>query len=128
MEERQKIRGFKDLLVWQRAVALAVKIYEVTKTFPREEQYGLTSQIRRAAVSIPSDIAEGHVRGTRAAFASHIDIALGSAAELETQLTITLKIGCMKPADHNEIIAELTEITRMLYGLLKKVQPNRRAH
>ncbi|KAF0108859.1 MAG: S23 ribosomal protein [Anaerolineaceae bacterium] len=128
MEDQQKIRGFKDLIVWQRSVALAVKIYQITRTFPREEIYGLTSQIRRAAISIPSNIAEGHGRGSQSAFASHLDIALGSAAELETQLEIALKIGYLSQENHVSLLAELTEITRMLYGLLNKVQPNRHAH
>jgi len=69
-----------------------VTIYKITSAFPREEIYGLTSQIRRAAVSIPSNIAEGQARSSDAVFANHIDIAIGSSAELETQLTIALKI------------------------------------
>jgi 23S rRNA-intervening sequence protein len=63
MEERPKIRGFKDLIVWQKSVMLAVKVYQISKSFPHEEIYGLTSQIRRAVISIPSNIAEGHVKG-----------------------------------------------------------------
>lgn len=82
MEEQKKIRGFKDLIVWQRSVALAVEIYKITKEFPREEMYGLISQLRRAAVSIPSDLAEGHARNTKSQFANFIDIALGSAAAM----------------------------------------------
>jgi len=128
MEERRKIRGFKDLVVWQRSVALAVKIYQITKNFPREEIYGLTSQIRRAAVSIPSNIAEGHGKGSRPSFASHTDIALGSAAELETQLEISLKIGYLSQSESDSLLIELTEIVRILYGLLNKVQPDRHAH
>ena len=127
MEEQRKIRGFKDLIVWQRSVALAVRIYHVTKKFPREETYGLTSQIRRAAVSIPSNIAEGHGKGSRPSFASYIDIALGSAAELETQLEISLKIGYLSQSESDSLFIELTEIIRMLYGLLNKVQPGRHA-
>jgi four helix bundle protein len=128
MEERKKIRGFKDLIVWQRSLALAVEIYKVTKEFPREETHGLTSQIRRAAVSIPSNIAEGHARNTKSQFANFIDIAPGSAAELETQLTIPLQINYLKQADYDKLVKELTEITRMLYGLLNRVQPDRHIH
>lgn len=128
MEEQKKIRGFKDLIVWQRSVALAVEIYRITKEFPREEIYGITSQIRRASVSIPSNLAEGHARNTKLQFASFIDIALGSAAELETQLTISLQIGYLKQADYDKLVSELTEITRMLYGLLNRVQPDRHLH
>ena len=128
MEEHHKVRGFKDLIVWQRSVALAVEIYKITKEFPREEIYGLTSQIRRAAVSIPSNLAEGHARNTKSQFANFIDIALGSAAELETQLAISLQTGYLKQNDYDKLVNELTEITRMLYGLLNRVQPDRHAH
>jgi len=128
MEEQQKIRGIKDLIVWQKSVALAVKIYQVTKKYPREEIYGLTSQIRRAAISIPSNIAEGHGKRSRLSFASHIDIALGSAAELETQLEISIKIGFLSQSDSDSLLAELNEIVKMLYGLLNKVQPDRHTH
>ncbi|PIW17620.1 MAG: hypothetical protein COW33_06475 [Anaerolineae bacterium CG17_big_fil_post_rev_8_21_14_2_50_57_27] len=123
MEEKQKIRSFHDLIVWQRAVDFTVKIYTVTKNFPREEMYGLTSQIRRASVSIPSNIAEGQARNTKPAFANHLDIALGSAAELETQLTIALKIGYLQQSEYENLTTNLVEITRMLYGLLNKVRP-----
>ena len=123
MEEKQKIRSFHDLIVWQRAVDFTVKIYTVTKNFPREEMYGLTSQIRRASVSIPSNIAEGQAHNTKPAFANHLDIALGSAAELETQLTIALKIGYLQQSEYENLTTNLVEITRMLYGLLNKVRP-----
>jgi four helix bundle protein len=105
---------------------LAVRVYRVTEAFPPKERYDLTSQIRRAAVSIPSNIAEGQARGTDPAFANHLDIALGSAAELETQLTIALKIGYIQDEPYNALVTELGEITRMIYGLLKKVRPPRR--
>lgn len=121
-----KVRNFRDLLVWQRALELAVRVYRVTGSFPGGEQYGLTSQICRAAVSIPSNIAEGQARGTDPAFANHLDIALGSAAELETQLRIAMKIGYLDPQTHDALLAELGEITRMMYGLRKRVRPPRR--
>jgi four helix bundle protein len=116
------IRSYKDLIVWQRAVDFSVKVYRVTKKFPREELYGLTSQIRRSAVSIPSNIAEGQVRSSDAAFANHLEIALGSAAELETQLTIALKVTYLQPLEYENTVSELTEIVRMLYGLLSKLR------
>ncbi len=128
MDEHPKIRGFKDLIVWQRSVALTIKIYEATKKFPREEIYGLTSQIRRVASSIPSNIAEGHGRGSKSAFVSHLDIAIGSAVELETQFEIAAKLGYLSQENYAPLITELTEIIRMLYGLLNKVQPDRHAH
>ena len=122
MTENQKIRSFHDLIVWQKSVDFSVKIYEITRTFPREERFGLTSQIQRAAVSIPSNIAEGQARNAQRAFANHLNIALGSAAEVETQLTIALRIGYIPQAKHEELIARLTEITKMLYGLLRSLR------
>ncbi len=121
-KQMELIRSFRDLIVWQRSVDLVVKIYEFTRDFPPEERFGLTSQIRRAAVSIPSNIAEGQVRNTKAVFANHIDIALGSAAELETQRTIALKIEYITQNDFDGFVSELTEITRMLYGLLRRLR------
>jgi four helix bundle protein len=120
----KKITSFKDLVIWQRS-ELVVQIYQSPQTFPREEIYGITSQIRRAAVSIPSNIAEGQSRGSDAAFAHHLDIAIGSTVELETQLSIALKIKYLQPADHDELVAELTEITHMLYGLRSKMKRSR---
>ena len=80
-----RVRSYRDLRVWRRAKAFAVEIYRVTEAFPRKEQYGLTDQIRRAAVSIRSNIAEGHIRRSDRMFANYLDTALGSAAELDTQ-------------------------------------------
>lgn len=92
MNKKPKVRNFRDLIVWQRSVQLSVQVYKDTKRFPKDELYGLISQIRRSTVSIPSNIAEGQARGTDAAFANHVNIALGSVAELETQLTIALQV------------------------------------
>lgn len=112
-------KGFKDLIVWQRAVKFAVDIYKTTNSFPREELYGITSQIRRAAISIPSNVAEGQARNSPRSFGNHLNIALGSSAELETQLIVANQIGHLQKADLEKLSAELTEIVRMLYGLLK---------
>lgn len=122
MAENQKIRSFHDLIVWQKSLDFSIKIYEITKSFPKEERYGLTSQIQRAAVSIPSNIAEGQARNTKGAFANHLNIALGSAAEVETQLTIALKIGYLPEDAHKKLVIALTEITKMLYGLLRSLR------
>ncbi len=115
----EKAKSYKDLVVWQRAVSLVVDIYKVSSQFPREEVYGLTSQIRRASVSIPSNIAEGQGRNSPRAFANHLNIALGSAAELETQLIVSSEVGYLSQATLVELIDELTEIIRMIYGLLR---------
>ncbi len=111
-------KGYRDLIVWQRAVKFVVEIYRATAKFPREEMYGITSQIRRSAVSIPSNIAEGQARNSPRAFASHLNIALDSSAELETQLTIANRIGYLFQADLERLTTELTEIVKMLHGLL----------
>ena len=84
----EKINSYRDLIVWEKAINLTVEIYKITENFPKEEIYGLTSQMRRSAVSIPSNIAEGRNRGTRKDFCNFLRIALGSCAELSTQIEI----------------------------------------
>ena len=103
-------------------MALVVRIYESTQKFPREEIYGLTSQICRSAVSTPSNIAEGQGRRSDPAFAHHLDIALGSAAELETQLMIALEINYILSSDFDLLISELSEVVRMIYGLRSRLK------
>ncbi len=120
-----KIKNYRDLEVWQRAKVFAVEIYRITETFPHREQYSLTDQIRRAAVSIPSNIAEGHIKRSDRVFANHLDMALGSAAELSTQLEIALDVGYLRPGDYQTLQAELEEITKMLFGLLATVTGKR---
>ena len=117
-----KVRSYHDLQVWQRSVRLAVEVCRVTQGFPRHEMYGgLTGQIRNSAVSIPSNIAEGHIRHSKRVFANHLDVALGSAAELGTQLLIAREIGYLSPEDHRRLTDELTEITKMLHSLHRVV-------
>lgn len=106
----------KKLRVWQKSVEFTTEIYRVTHQFPVSEQYGLTSQMRRAAVSIPSNLAEGAARGTNE-FAQFIRIAIGSASELDTQLEIALRLQYLSLQDHQRLDAELTQIDRMLIGL-----------
>jgi len=121
----QKLRGYQDLYVWQRAVAHTVDIYKATRSFPRQEMFGgLTDQIRRAAVSIASNIAEGHMRHSDKAFANHLDIALGSAAELDTQLFIATKVGYLSKKSYAEMNGELIEIIKMLHALYRTVHRN----
>ena len=87
-EEKHKIRTFRDLLIWQKSIKLATRIYEVTRSFPKEEAFGLTSQMRRCSVSIPSNIAEGHGRNSTGDYLCFLQIATGSLCELQTQLVI----------------------------------------
>ena len=114
--------NFKDLIVWQRSMAFVVHIYQCTQSFPPEEIYGLTSQIRRAAVSIPSNIAEGQSRRSDPTFAHHLDIAFGSAAELETQLVIANEINYLTSIDYEPLVSELSAIVKMLHGLRSKLK------
>ncbi len=116
-----RVRSYRDLQVWQRSKALAVEIYRITAGFPQRDQYGLADQMRRAAVSIPSNIAEGHIRRSSRVFARHIDIALGSAAELSTQIEIARDVGYIPEQTHQTLQHELEEIVKMLFGLLATV-------
>jgi four helix bundle protein len=112
------LRTHKDLAVWQKAVDLVTDVYAITKEFPRDELYGLASQIRRASVSIPSNIAEGAARQTKKEFQQFIYIALGSLAELETQLIIAVRLSYCEKKQADVILLKLDEIRRMLSGLL----------
>ena len=87
------VRTYRDLEIWQEGVRFTLAVYKVTANFPKQEQFGLTSQLQRAAVSIPSNIAEGHVQASDAVFARHLQIAIGSAAEIDTQLLIAQQLG-----------------------------------
>src|ERR1035437_1733915 len=100
--------SYKDLKVWEKAISLTVEIYKITEDFPREEIYGLTSQMRRATVSIPSNIAEGRNRGTRKDFCNFLRIALGSCAELSTQIEIAKKLSKTSNFNYNNAESILT--------------------
>ena len=117
----ENIKSYKDLIVWQKSLKLAVKVYDLTDKFPREELYGLTSQMRRAAVSVPSNIAEGRGRGTKKDFVQFLRIAFGSISELQTQV----EIAKFRPATINFNYAEInslsTEIAKMLNSLISKL-------
>lgn len=110
--------SFRDLTVWQRSMQLTVAIYRLTREFPREEIYGLTSQIRRAAVSLPSNIAEGHGRLNKAEFRQFLGIARASNFELQTQLEIARAIGIGNPKLLNEAEGLSHEVGKMLYAIL----------
>ncbi|HSW48154.1 MAG TPA: four helix bundle protein [Candidatus Saccharimonadales bacterium] len=114
----KNITSFKDLTVWQKSMDLTEDIYRLTNRFPKDEIYGLTSQIRRCSVSIPSNIAEGFLRGHTAEYRQFLRIAYGSGAELETQLLIALRIGHIKKEQFEKINELLIEIMKMLNKLL----------
>lgn len=111
------MRSYRELIVWQRSMQLTREIYSLTAEFPREERFGLVSQMRRAAVSIPSNIAEGYVRKNRKEYIPFLSIAFGSAAELETQLLIAEMLGYSSKAKVQKAKSLLSEVLRMLNAL-----------
>ena len=119
-------RTHKDLEVWKEAVGLSVTCYEVTRRFPREEQFGLASQMRRAAISIASNIAEGAARASSKEFTQFLHISLGSASELDTQIEIAKRIGLGNLSDLEKLQSQANTVSRMLQGLVRSVR-NRKA-
>lgn len=115
------IKSHKDLLVWQKSFALVVLIYKSTEAFPREEVYGLTSQIRRSAVSIPSNIAEGYNHGYKQEYIQFLRIAFASGAELETQLLLAKELKFLPEQEYVPLNEQLGEVLRMLNGLIGKL-------
>jgi four helix bundle protein len=112
----------KELKIWQKSVELSIAIYKVIKHFPKEETYGLTSQIRRAAVSIPSNIAEGAGRDSQKEFVHFLSIANGSAYELQTQLLIAHRLNFIEADTLKALLNELDEIQKMIYTFQKHLQ------
>jgi len=115
------MRNYKDLFVWQKSMALVTEVYSITRLFPKEELYGLASQIRRSAVSIPSNIAEGYGRYSTNDYTRFLQIAIGSLYELQTQLEICLNLGYLSKDTFEKIYEQSREIERMLSSLIKKV-------
>ncbi|NOR75274.1 MAG: four helix bundle protein [Draconibacterium sp.] len=115
------MNNFRELNVWKKAMQLVAQIYKSTKHFPKEEQFGLTNQIRRCAVSIPSNIAEGAGRGSSKDFSRFLSISLGSSFELETQLIISKELNFITNESFNSIEKELIEIQKMIRGLQKSL-------
>jgi four helix bundle protein len=113
---------YKKLAVWGKSYQLTLKIYDVTRNFPREEAFGLTSQLRRAAYSIPANIAEGSGRGTDKELAHFLQIALGSANELEFHLSLTHDLHYLETTVHKELETAVLEIQRMIAGLIQHLK------
>lgn len=116
-----EIRSHEDLLVWQKAMDLTVAIYAAARPFPREETYGLRSQITRAAVSVPANIAEGHARGTRKDFSNFLAIAKGSLMELHTHTILAHRLNFITPEVSADLLKRIDEVSRMLAGLRKSL-------
>ncbi len=114
------MRPFRDLVVWQDSHALALRIYRATRTFPRDELYGLTSQMRRAASSVPSNIVEGSAR-TDGEFRHSLQISLGSATELEYQLLLAKDLGYLRDEEYAELDGQLASIKKMLVTFMRRI-------
>lgn len=117
-----KITSYKDLLVWQKLFELAIELYEKSKMFPKEELYGITSQLRRAAFSIPSNIAEGYCRKSSGSYIQFLEIAFASGAELETWLLAVLRLHMINEREHAPLSTRLNEIMAMLNSLIGKLE------
>ena len=111
------VQHYRELIVWQKAMNLVESVYRVTKGFPNTEIYGLTSQVRRAAVSIPSNIAEGQGRNTTRDFLHFLSVAQGSLMEVETQTTIAKRLGYVKEQSERDLLESTAEVGRLLNGL-----------
>ena len=118
------MNSYKELIVWQKSFSLVREIYILTEKFPKSEIYGLYSQMRRSAVSIPSNIAEGYCRGSRKEFSQFLNIAFASGAELETQIMLAKSLKFVKDEDAEKAEALLSEAMKMLNVLMKKLRNN----
>jgi four helix bundle protein len=119
------VKDFHELKVWQKAHQLTLAVYQITATFPREELYGLTSQLRRCSSSIPANLAEGCGRSGDAELARFCSIAMGSASELQYHLLLAKDLKLIKPKDHVELSERAIELKRMLTALLQKLNADR---
>jgi four helix bundle protein len=115
------VKNYKDLIAWQKAVELATAVYEATRALPAEERYGLTAQMRRAAVSIPANIAEGEGRGGSREFIHFLRIAHGSVRELETHVVIAEKLGYLTAAVAQDLAASTSEVGTIIMGLIRSL-------
>jgi four helix bundle protein len=116
------ISSYKDLAVWQRAIALSVLVYKLTRKFPREEQYGLTSQVRRSSVSIAANIAEGHGREQTKVFVQFLRVAQGSLKETETHVVIAREVELLDPVDAEHVLRDGDELGRMIRALIRSLE------
>ena len=117
------IKSFRNLQVWQKGVQLASLVYQTSRALPKDEQFGLISQMRRAAVSVPSNIAEGYGRRSRADYVRFLNMAMGSLFELQTQTEIAASLGYFNDAESEPLFTDAREIERMLSALIRKLSP-----
>jgi len=118
----QQIKTYRDLVVWQKSMALVTDVYKTTKSFPKDETYGIVSQMRRCAVSIPSNIAEGYGRNSSSDYVRFLRMAMGSLYELQTQFDIPLNLGYVTKNYHGELFESSREVERMLSSLMRKLE------
>ena len=123
-----RLSTFRQLHVWQVAMDVVLASYAVAERFPKHELYALGQQVRRSAVSIPSNIAEGHNRHATRAYLNHVNIALGSQAELETQLEVAVRLGYATASDISALTEDLNRVGQMLHGLQRKLEAARNRH
>jgi four helix bundle protein len=116
-----EVKSFKDLLIWQRSIDLVESIYRITEDFPAKESFGLVSQMRKAAVSIPSNIAEGYGRQSTGSYSQFLSIARGSLFELETQIEICLRLKYLYKIEIEKLLSEIIEISKMISSLISKL-------
>ena len=115
-----QIKDFKELIVWQKSMKLAAEVYRITKKLPKDELFGLTNQLRRAAVSIPSNIAEGNGRDSTKEYLRFLYIARGSRSEVETQLLLCVELGYLQESDIEFVLGLSTEVAKMLNTIISK--------
>lgn len=115
------MQSYKELTVWQKSIALVTSLYKLTDTFPKSELFGLTSQLRRAAISIPSNISEGYARKHRGEYIQFLRIAFGSGSEIETQLIIAKELGFIDDSAYQEIQLQVAEVMRMLNKMISSL-------
>ncbi|MGA2462882.1 MAG: four helix bundle protein [Thermodesulfobacteriota bacterium] len=115
-------RPHRELEVWKKAMDFVIEVYRIISDFPKSEEYGLTSQLRRASISIPSNLAEGAARKGNKEFMQFLNVAQGSISELDTQLELAYRLEYINKQDYSSLINRLTEISKMLYGLAKTLR------
>lgn len=118
------MHNFKKLSVWTKSIDFVTEIYKTTNTFPATERFGLVSQLQRAAVSVPANIAEGSAKSSNKDFARFLEIALGSTFELETELFVSFKLNYIDTEQHEQLIVKLSELQKMIIGFKEKIINN----
>jgi len=121
MDEKAIVRSYRDLIVWQNSIKLAKDVYQLTQKFPKQEVYALSDQIRRAVVSVPSNIAEGQARKSPADFTRFLHIALGSLAEVDTQLILAQEFGYLVQEDVDSMDIQIQDLRKKLYALINSI-------